>query len=373
MNKKQVKELFDKYINNECSPEELRLLDSFLDSFQDKDSLWSELHFEEDIKEKIWSRIRSKTCLEQKSNKRNYGEILKYAAILIGIAVWGYAWHYMSREEKSALMIEENVVVLKMDGNLSKKINEHGQQLLKNEEGEVIASQEGDLLVYKPGNSVKELIYNEIQVPKGKKFELLLSDGTLIHLNSDTSLKFPVNFVSGEERKVFLNGEAYFEVTRDIEHPFSVVTDAMNVQVLGTHFNVSSYKGSGSYTVLAEGSVVVYNPQKANDKQNPQQIIPGQKASMTDEGIQVDEVNVADYMGWRDGNLILINETFMEIVNRIERQYNVDIDNRFRELDSVRFNGKFENETITELLDTFKESAGFEYRITDNTVIINQP
>jgi hypothetical protein len=373
MNKKQVKELFDKYINNECSPEELRLLDAFLDSYQDKNRLWSELYFEDEIKERIWSKIRSNTYLGQQRNNRHFGEILKYAAVLIGIVVGSYAWHYISRKEKPALVIEDNSVVLKMDGNSSKKINEHRQQLLKNEEGEVIASQEGDLLVYKPGNPVKELMYNEIQVPRGKTFQLLLSDGTLIHLNSDTSLKFPVNFVPGEERKVFLNGEAYFEVTRDTEHPFSVVTDSMNVQVLGTHFNVSSYKGSGSYTVLAEGSVVVYNPQKADHEQNPEQIVPGQKASLTAEGIRVEEVDVADYMGWRNGNLIFNNEPFREIVNKIERQYNVDIDNIFRELDSVRFNGKFENETITDLLDTFKESAGFEYRITDNTVIINQP
>lgn len=370
--KKQAIQLFDKYLNDQCSPSEKELLERYLDSFQDKNRLWSELRYDEEIKEKIWTKVKSRTIeSEAKKKKRILPEVLKYAAIFVGVLFSVYVWRSFQVEQTPKLVIEDDAVVLKTGENAMTKIDLDNQGAIKNDIGNAIASQDKGVISYQSNTNTKELVYNEIIVPRGKTFELVLSDGTLVHLNSQTELKFPVHFIKGQDRKVFLNGEAYFEVAKDAEHPFTVMANDINVKVLGTHFAVNSYGSTEDYAVLVEGSVAV----KTQDMDASEETIiePGQKASLVKDGIEVRNVDVQDYIGWRTGKLFFNNEPFSEIVEKIERKYNVEINNAYNELAPVRFNGKFDDETIEDLLDTFKESAGFNYEIIDNKVIINKP
>lgn len=375
INRKQAKKLIDKYLNDECSPVEKELLDQYLDSFQDKGRLWSELRFDEEIKQKLLLKIKAHTLPDGTSNRKisPFKEILKYAAILIGVAIGFYIWQTYDHtgKENPQLVIEDDAIILKTGDNVAKEIDLSGKGEIINNDGSAIASQDKGKIAYKQADDLKELVYNEIIVPKGKTFELVLSDGTLVHLNSQTALKFPINFIKGQERKVFLDGEAYFEVAKDAQHPFSVEANNINVRVLGTHFAVNSYLGTEDYAVLVEGSVAV-NDQNGNEGHETI-IEPGQKASLEANGIKVRNVDVADYLGWRTGILMFNNEPFSDIIKKIERKYNVAINNSYTELAGVRFYGKFDDETIVDLLDTFKESAGFEYEITNNKVVIKKP
>ncbi|MEQ8809373.1 MAG: DUF4974 domain-containing protein [Imperialibacter sp.] len=374
MDAKQARALFNKYVNNECSPEERELLEKYLDSFQDDSLELSDLNFDEKIKPKMWSKIMSETTKEKQPVVRalSFSSLLKYAAVIAGIAIGVAIWANLHNTNDQSLVIGDDKVVLRTSKGTSNEIVIGSISQINDDEGSVIASQEGDVIVYKPKSDIKQLVFNEIEVPRGKTFKVVLSDGTSVHLNSGTIFKFPVNFIQGEERKVFLTGEAYFEVAKDPDHPFLVNTSGMDVRVLGTHFNVSSYEGSVAHTVLIEGSVAVQEKDGGNIVGTEKVIVPGQKASLVSGNIEVQEVDVEDYMGWMRNVLIFNDEPFSEIVKKIERRYNVEIKNDYKELAPVRFNGKFDNETVIDLLETFRASAGFDYHISDNKVIINQ-
>ncbi|MEQ8684551.1 MAG: DUF4974 domain-containing protein [Imperialibacter sp.] len=374
MDAKQARALFNKYVNNECSPEERELLEKYLDSFQDDSLELSGLNFDEEIKPKMWSKIMSETTKEKQPVVRvlSFSSLLKYAAVIAGIAIGVAIWANLHNTNDQSLVIGDDKVVLRTSKGTSNEIVIGSISQINDDEGSVIASQEGDVIVYKPKSDIKQLVFNEIEVPRGKTFKVVLSDGTSVHLNSGTIFKFPVNFIQGEERKVFLTGEAYFEVAKDPDHPFLVNTSGMDVRVLGTHFNVSSYEGSVAHAVLIEGSVAVQEKDGGNIVGTEKVIVPGQKASLVSGNIEVQEVDVEDYMGWMRNVLIFNDEPFSEIVKKIERRYNVEIKNDYKELAPVRFNGKFDNETVIDLLETFRASAGFDYHISDNKVIINQ-
>ncbi len=373
MDNKNLKKLFDKYVRNECSDSEIEFLDGYLDSFQDKETFWSDLDYDEEVKEKLWSRISSEIVVTEAPVKRFNRVYLKYAAIFIGVILGSGVWYQMSTKslvfENTDIIVNDSPVILKMANNTIARIDTDKTQVLADKSGNVVAKQKGNLISYSKDDQSKELVYNEVIVPDGKKFRIMLSDGTLVYMNSRSSLKYPANFVSNNEREVFLEGEAYFEVTKDSKRPFLVTTSEMGIKVLGTHFVVSSYKEDGNFVVLAEGSVAVY---KGQDRETPRVIVPKEKATIKENNITVKKVDINDYLGWMDGTLTFNNEPFSVIVHKIERHYGVEIQNGYEAMNPIKFKGTFKDETITDLLDAFKESAGFDYEIRDNKIIINK-
>lgn len=379
MNRKQAKRLFEKYVNNECSAEELEMLHRFLDSYQKDNDEWSQSEYgdKDELLEKMFSKVKAEILKEEKPNKHWIRPLLKYAAVLVLILSVVVFFKYDTHKGKPALVIPDEAIVIKLAGNETKIINTNGTELLVNQEGEVIGSQNGNQLTYIDNNGKNDkIVYNEITIPKGKRFQLTLSDGTLVHLNAETTLRYPENFVSGKDREVFLQGEAFFEVTKDAEHPFIVNTDDIGVAVLGTQFNVNTYKQSQPFTVLVEGSVIMYPngiEQENEDSVHKAVLLPGQRALFADQRMEITDVDVSNYIDWREGKLVFVNMPFLDIVHKIERKYNVSIDNQYTDLNDFRFKGRFEDETIIDLMDVFKESVGFDYKIEDNKIIITKP
>lgn len=360
-------------MNNQCSQEERELLERFLESYQEKEALGPDFRFSE-VKEELWQRIKANTG-DVKKRKVNFNRLLfKYAAVSIGLAAFAVGFNLLKNDAAPAsnLIIEDRAIVLRTADNRLYEIEPNAEgKLITDAQGKVLASQSKGQMIYRHKPSAKQE-YNELIVPKGKTFKLMLSDGTLAHLNADTSLKYPVSFVKGRERKVFLKGEAYFEVAKDPNRAFTVVAEDMNVHVLGTHFNVSSYANEEAYTVLAEGRVAI-SDRRLGDKGGTHILKPGQKASVQPDTLMIREVDINDYLNWRNGDLTFNNEPFEAIIKKIERRYGVHIENWYTELGPVRFRGAFKNETIQDLLDTFKESAEFDYEITDNSILIKKP
>lgn len=369
MDRRQVKHLFNRYVNGECTEREIEVLNAYLDSFQKKSSLIEDLDFDNEIKEKLWAKINRGIKAGKKYKVLDLIPNVKYAAVFIllfGCSIW-YILHKTPVVQQLPL-VNDRAVVLKTSDSESIKIDYDDDDFVLNKNGEKLVSYSKGMIKYKDNNEVKSLIFNEIIVPDGKTFRLTLSDGSKVHLNAGSSIKFPVNFLSGYHRQVFLNGEAYFEVTRNETSPFIVSTDRIGVRVLGTSFNVNSYKGFSSYAVLEEGKVEVFLEDGIN--KNSVIIQPGEKASLEEQLLRIDEVDLEDYLGWRDGMLSFNNESFDIILKKIERYYGVSINNQYKELGKIRFRGSFKDETITELLDTFKESAGFDYSVINNKVTI---
>lgn len=294
---------------------------------------------------------------------------LKYAAVFVGVAIIGYGIYFNS-PQKDTLTATPQITLQLEDGSI-RIVDENNQTFIFDEDGNRISEQKRDELIYTNNDVSQTVEYNTLSVPYGKTFKLALSDGTQVVLNAGTELKFPVNFIKDENRTVFLNGEAYFEVAKDAEHPFVVNTQDMDVEVLGTHFNVTSYTDDRkTFTVLVEGKVAAHDKMGSNDTKI---LNPNERAFFENGKLQIEAVNVAKYIAWVQGELIFADDSFKVIANKLERKFNVKIDNNYAELANINITATFTNETIDEVLSTFQSYKNFDYVIKNRTVTISRP
>ncbi|MBC9795432.1 FecR family protein [Sinomicrobium weinanense] len=208
---------------------------------------------------------------------------------------------------------------------------------------------------------------NELSVPYGKRVRVKLPDGSEVSLNAGSKLKYPSTFKEKGQRNVYLEGEGYFSVIRNEKVPFVVHTPKMDIEVLGTKFNVSSFSNDDRTTaVLVEGSVAV----RETVTRKSVVIKPGQAAIAEDNGISVKKVEVSKYVAWTRGELLFIDDTFEDILKKLERHYNVSITNKAPSLNQVRYSGRFDTESIDQVLEAFKINTDFEYYIEKNRIII---
>ena len=181
----------------------------------------------------------------------------------------------------------------------------------------VMKTEDGQI-VYK-GTS-KQIAYNTLYNPRGSKvISLRLNDGSIVWLNSQSSIRYPVAFV-GDERQVEITGEAYFEVAKNLTKKFIVVSNGLNIEVLGTHFNVNSYNDNKKIKVtLLEGSVKII-------KGGGTCILkPGQQAQVADEIQVLNGANIESVMAWKNGFFSFSGTSVEELMNILGRWYNVEI------------------------------------------------
>lgn len=306
---------------------------------------------------------------------RSIQRFLKYAAVFVLLIVTAYFyWQNMREPEISSVLIpKDEAITITLEDGTTKIIEPGKSELLKDTDGNIIGRQDNSQLIYSQTTKPQELIYNTLKVPNGKRFDIVLSDSTHVYLNSGTTLRYPINFIKGQNRNVFLTGEAYFEVTKDDAHPFVVAIGTMNVEVLGTAFNVSSYPQDSSInTVLVEGSVALYQKKDATNKSSSTVLEPGFKAewSKKDASVLIENVDARIYTAWVQGKLIFRNTSFLKIRQALERHFNVKIKNTNGDLDEQLFDASFDIETIDEVLQSFNKSYAIEYSIKNNQVII---
>ena len=176
-------------------------------------------------------------------------------------------------------------------------------------------------LTYANATGNRSIVYNKLEIPRGGEFCLTLSDGTRVWLNSETSIQYPVVF-GAKERRVFVQGEAYFEVSKDAKKPFIVQFASSTVTVLGTSFNIRAYPEEGqSQTTLAEGSVKIYSPG------NSILLRPGEQAevdALSGEMIKR-EVDARNFTSWKDGRFVFERQPLERIMQTLERWYDIRV------------------------------------------------
>jgi ferric-dicitrate binding protein FerR (iron transport regulator) len=226
------------------------------------------------------------------------------------------------------------------------------------------------LFTYLIWNKSPQIAYNQLEVPCGQQAKLTLADGTRIWLNSKSKLIYPDHF-SGKSREVLLDGEGYFEVTHNAKNPFIVKTSTLNVKVLGTSFNVSSYADDNNMRLtLVKGSVSILNP---SDDQEIKKLKPNEMAvySKKDNLISVKEVETDLYSSWHKGQFKFRKLSLDEISKRLGRNYNVTIFIQNHKLSKTTFTGRFYNyEPLDQILKVLKTNTSFNYKIQKDTVII---
>ncbi len=213
----------------------------------------------------------------------------------------------------------------------------------------------------------KEVEYHEIIVPKGRTFNLELSDGSRVWLNAESSLRYPVTF--SEERLVFLSGEAFFEVAQEQKRIFSVHTSQHTVQVLGTRFNVSAYESEDCVaTTLVSGSVSV-----KLDEEEERVIAPGEqhRYNKLSHNVNIDKVNTQIYTSWIHNELYLDNTPLEDIIIRLQRRYNVAFVFADDNLRHEVFSGAVPlNENLGVILGQLSRVSSIKFSIEGDNVII---
>ena len=200
-----------------------------------------------------------------------------------------------------------------------------------------------------------------ITTPLGAKTNITLPDGSIVWLNSGSTISYPTKF--RKNRPVSLVGEAYFEVVKSAK-PFVVTTDYGEVEVKGTSFNVNAYNDDNTFeTTLVEGSVAF----KVAGAKNEVTLKPSEQIVKTDQGFSIKQVDTKYFTSWRDGKLIFNREPFPSFVKKLERWYNVKIEYDDRELDELWYTVTIEMESISEVMEMISKAAPVTYSFNNKT------
>jgi ferric-dicitrate binding protein FerR (iron transport regulator) len=218
----------------------------------------------------------------------------------------------------------------------------------------------------------KHTVMQTISSRQGMVTQFELADGTQVWLNSGSSLHFPTSFTSGL-REVKLTGEAFFKVTKNEKLPFRVHAKNLNIEVLGTSFNVVSYNDEQrAEVVLVEGKVKLSSATNGTEKVFGT-MLPGRRAIYKEDTqkIESEEVVVDKYIAWREGNLIFRDDKMEDVVRRLSRWFNVEIVINDPEIKNYAYKATFRNENLTQVLDLLRISAPIDYQIVGNKFLPN--
>jgi transmembrane sensor len=219
-----------------------------------------------------------------------------------------------------------------------------------------------------PGDvsAISEMVYNTLRTPRGSMYSVVLSDGTMVWLNASSSLRYPTTF-TGRVREVSLSGEAYFEVAQNPSQPFQVTVNGMEVNVLGTHFNIMAYDDESTIaTTLLEGVVKVDCMKKSAT------LVPGQQSLLMRDGrdMRVRNVDVEEAVAWKNGILQFRSEDIRSVMRKVARWYDVDV--RYEGKISDHFSGAiYRDAEVSGLLRNMELTHTVHFRIEGRTITVS--
>ena len=330
-----IARLIARYLSDEIGEEEQAELTRWRDESPENERLFQEICKEENIKQNMqkrqtfhaedgWEGVQRK--IQRHRFRHRILNICKYAAIFIfPVAIATVAIYKSGNEPQPLSQVEEQIVpggkkaVLILDNGEAIDLKSTSGVELKEKDGTVIQV-DSTVLNYQqaPARTSEKLAYNKVNVPRGGEYQLTLSDGSKVQLNSMSSIRFPVQFAQ-DCRLVELEGEAYFEVSKTGQ-PFIVQTKGMKIEVLGTTFNISAYANEEYQTTLVSGSVKVQTGSNRILKPSEQACItPGSNQ------INVRNVDTAFYTSWIHGKINFKDQRLDDIMKTLARWYDMDV------------------------------------------------
>jgi transmembrane sensor len=358
----EIKKLIEKFIDNSISAEEIEILDNWRKSDIENEKIINEIkaillltsinnNYIEPYKKQAWNRLKQK--IEEEKSQLNFLQLF--------------------RKQKVNVWMQAASIILLIGLGVALGISLISNHTLKIR---------------------KELVANDLQIPDtltintkpGSRSTVLLPDGSKVWLNNDSEIKFHPDFKN--HRKVFLTGEAFFDVAATSEATrFNVYTSDITIEVLGTRFNVKAYPNEGVIeTTLEEGEIILYKKDPVKDltlitltdnshatfikkegvifpdqlpgHKNAEDLIePGRK----EELIILEKVDTKKHTSWKDGNLIIQSESFERLSRKLERWYDVKIEIKNEKVKNLHFSANFKNETIEQALEALKIAHPFDY------------
>jgi len=381
----KIAELIAKRLEGKLNSEEKQILDEWKYENEENLALYHKLsknpesnffkhedQLENVKKDEIWNKVNS--SIKLKKTRKIRTEFLKYAASLIVIGLSTFFLinsipekqinkiAHISPGKNKALLMRDKGEAIVLDDFI--KLKEDGLEI-NNTDGH---------LVYK-NNSTKlakeKISYNSIIIPKGGEYNLTLSDGSKIWLNSNSKLRYPTKF-SGKERIVELEGEAYFDVSKNKDFPFVVKMNDIQIKVLGTSFNVNAYSEENEIiTTLVEGKVQVNDrirDQKEILAPNDQYRINKYNGNFTKT-----QVDTEIYTAWKNGRFVFQNERLEDIMIRLSRWYNVEVFFMNTESKNIKFSGDLTRyEDFNGVLEMIELTEKVKFSIKNRSVLVEK-
>lgn len=285
-------------------------------------------------KERAWKRVIQKRAFRRFRTAFLYtGASAACIVLLAGLFYWAFFTNPSLSDDQ--IVVLQKIYPEKGESKAQLILGNGEIVDLTTQEGMVaktIQNVNGERLIY-DSQPVEKSQYNTLTIPRGGEYQLVLSDGTHIWMNAESSLRYPVSFIE-DTREVTLEGEAYFEVTHDEKRPFKVHTALGTIVVLGTSFNVSAYPQVPVCATLVSGAVAV------STKTSETVLTPGRQALLAGDGrIEMRKVDVSLISSWRTGTYLFQNMPLRDIASQLSRWYNVDIRFHSAALENIRFTG----------------------------------
>lgn len=320
----------------------------------------------------LWGRIEESMKVKQPVYRRlGWKAAAAVAAVLIA-AGWWILSNKPSKEENGILQFAKQQHISDTTTETRLMLGNNQQMTLNGTNATLKYNQQG-LLVNNTQQVQQEhgeeLQYNTLIVPYGRRAHITLEDGTVAWLNAGSRLIYPVVF-DGLKREVFLEGEAYFDVSQKAGVPFFVYTNNLRTAVLGTGFNVSAYADDAEQSVvLVTGNVKV----KANNSNKEHLLQPGEKAGymINDQQLSKQIVNTLEYTAWKDGRLQFEHAPLNHIIKRLSRYFNIHIALQANE--QATFSGDLDlADNVESVLDAVSASTGLSYKKTGDEIIFKK-
>ena len=359
------------------SPEEKGKLENWIDESEEHRLLFYKIkkqlsvneirnYLQTDV-EDAWKKVREKTFGAPPVRPRIRPKRLKYAAVvlpvLLSITLW-YAWKEKMENKQATVACLSPVLTL--DNGEKYQLDPEEQTEIYVDE-EVKAYQAGGGLIYDTTARQEENKYNRIEVPRGSEYWIVLPDGTRVWLNAATELKYPVAF-HAKERRVYLKGEAYFEVAPDKNRPFYVETEEVKIRVLGTVFDVNTHYTRGVRTVLVEGAVALEWGDQKEIRMKPGELADFDR---TTTEVTLKEVDVTSYISWKEGYFVFEDEPLEEIMHTLSLWYDKEFLFVGKRSRTLHFSGHIKRyERIETILSAITDVTGVEFRMNGQIILI---
>ncbi|OOQ58777.1 FecR family protein [Mucilaginibacter pedocola] len=382
MTRKEYVALYKKHLSGRATPQEEELLNQYADDFDinlfDNEE---EIPDQDEIKQRIFQNIESRMAdVAPQSTARRYWWLPVAASILLVSSIGFFYINGQKDKLNNKVKQVAKVSAPILPGtNKAVLILGNGDRVDLNAAANGRIAQAGALTVNKlkngqleygkavlPDGGSNAITYNTIITPRGGQYQVTLPDGTSVWLNSASSLKYPTAF-TGSERHVELTGEAYFEVAKNKQMPFTVDAGKVGVKVLGTHFNIAAYEDDpATKTTLLEGSV------KLTGNQTTLTLTPGQQGVATKDGhgLTTKTVNVEDAVAWKNGYFSFRKENLQASMRKIARWYDVDVVYQGKMNDKLLGGSVLRTQSINEILGYLETIGIAKFKVEGRRIMV---
>lgn len=379
MNGEELLNLYEKFLNGQCSDAEKAHLESHMDDIKLSTEVWEDTEAEKhNAYQRIWGKLSESLPSQQNPVKIYPSGWIKMAALLfiassvalifiktskhpepIAQLAIRHSRKIMPGGNKAVLTLSNGSTIVLNDARNGKLTTQSGTQVVKAKDG---------MLVYRTAehHSAWATEMNTVSTPRGGQYQLLLADGTKVWLNAASSLKFPAAF-TGKERRVELSGEAYFEVSKNPAKPFIVHSSQQEVLVLGTHFNIKAYEEEGMVrTSLLEGKVNISAHGELAS------LVAGQEAVQKTNGdIRVKEADVAQSISWKNGLFQFNNASIEEVMLQLSRWYDVEVSYEGKP-PVKQFTGTISRQVGMKEILSMLSYTGVRFNVKNNQILVKQ-